>query len=253
MIPVSQRGLVRHCDADGVTYLFKPKNARLEHELIVLYERVALRGKQKNKKQMSGSRQIRLFGAFADKILIGCEGHNMEDLGQVYKPSEVLNSFEITRLITLWTEANRLSANEKKKLVLSVLMQYNPHRSLFTCGMCGSNDKKMRGCKRAKRMPILNIPCICKGTMEKCDMCGGKGSFPIYRCPLRELEGTSTMFILPLFYHWKNTGYMQYPDNASILEQPILLREAFSVMMHVAQEREAEELEAARKKAENHE
>jgi hypothetical protein len=124
---------------------------------------------------------------------------------------------------------------------------------LFTCGMCGSGDKDMRGCRHAKSMPILNIPCICKGSDSKCDICGGQGTFPVYRCPHRELEQSGITFVLPLFYHWKNTGYMQYPDNRAILEQPILLREAFSVMLNVAQERENEELEAARKKAENHE
>jgi hypothetical protein len=150
----------------------------------------------------------------------------------------------------MWHKACKVSANDRKNLVVGILMQYGPHKGLFQCSLCGDNDKKMRGCKRNRRKPILNIPCTCKGTVQHCEVCGGTGSFPLRRCPVKVMEESNATYLLSLFYHWKNTGYNQYPDGGAIIDQPLVLREAFMLMQNVAMERENEEMELARKKSE---
>jgi hypothetical protein len=89
--------------------------------------------------------------------------------------------------------------------------------------------------------------------LSHCEVCGGTGSFPLRRCPVKVMEESNVTYLLSLFYHWKNTGYNQYPDGGAIIDQPLALREAFMLMQSVAIERENEEMELARKKAEHYE
>jgi len=248
MIPLSAEDTVRYTDTDMTTFLFVPKTARLEYRLLGLYEQVTTATKTRRK--LAASQQLRIFGDFADSILVGCEGYGMDELGSSVKPSSVCNSYEIMRIIGMWHTACRLTAEDRKHLIVGILMQYSPHKGLFRCSLCGSNDKKVRGCKRNRRKPILNIPCTCQGGVSHCEVCKGTGSFPLYRCPVKVMEQSNVTYLLSLFYHWKNTGYNQYPDGGSIIDQPLALREAFMTMQNVAIERENEEMELARKKSE---
>jgi hypothetical protein len=110
MIPLYKKQSIRHIDKDGVTFVFAPKNASLELELIQLYERVA--GSDTSETPLKTSEQISLFAAFADKILLGCEGSGLEEVGKSEKPSAVFNSQEISSLITMWNEANAKALEE---------------------------------------------------------------------------------------------------------------------------------------------
>jgi hypothetical protein len=111
MIPLYKKQSIRYADKDGVTFIFAPKTASLELELIQLYERIA--GTDGVEEPIKTSEQISLFAQFTDKILLGCEGSDMDDIGKDKKPSEVFNSQEVSTLITLWNEANAKALEEK--------------------------------------------------------------------------------------------------------------------------------------------
>jgi hypothetical protein len=116
-----------------------------------------------------------------------------------------------------------------------VLLQYKPWTQIYSCNACTAEDKKDNGCRRNRRLAIVKAKCVCEGQFQKCEICKGKGSFPIKRCP-RKLITKNIAGLLPFFHWYRNTD--QFPDNGSMLAQPDKLLKAFDLMSTIATRRE---------------
>jgi hypothetical protein len=108
-------------------------------------------------------------------------------------------------------------------------MQYDPAKSLFSCKACTKEQKKNRGCKRAKRKPIYNVNCICKHD-KNCKICKGSGSINLRRCPSLALRDKEIYDLLPFFYAWRGSEYKVYGDGQGMYFQPIIMLDAFNLI-----------------------
>jgi hypothetical protein len=120
-------------------------------------------------------------------------------------------------------------------------LQYEPHKILYNCS-CDKELKKKRGCKRNKRETVTEIACYCDGMNGECEICRGSGKFGIKRCPVKLIDNKIN-FLLPFFYHWRNTN--EYPDKQGLSLQPTKMIDAFNIMWAIVSKRE----EANKKKA----
>jgi len=134
----------------------------------------------------------------------------------------------------------------KKNLITSVSIQYDPFKQLFNCGNCSDEDKKYKGCDYDLDFAVMSPGCYCDGD-NNCDICEGKGFFELRRCPARVNRKEIVRKLLPFFYHWKATSYVEYPDGGCRLDQPAGLLEAFSLLCNVSTNREIEEIKSRNK------
>lgn len=123
----------------------------------------------------------------------------------------------------------------KKKLIVAVLMHYDPFSKVYNCKYCDKDDKKARGCKRNKRYVVMQVECVCSND-AKCAVCKGKGQFTLKRCPLNSLNDRDVTRFLPHFFRWREFGH--YPDGQGAIYQPVKFLSALSVCSIVAKKRE---------------
>lgn len=129
-------------------------------------------------------------------------------------------------------------------MILAVLCHYDPYKTYFSCGSCGTEEKKQRGCKRNRRTNVVSgIACICGGEL-KCEVCNGAGSFSYKRCPQSVFADYSIVRLCQYFFHWKSTEYMQFPDGRGRYFQPSIMLDAFSIMARVSDRKDEERIKS---------
>ena len=136
----------------------------------------------------------------------------------------------------------------KKKLIIAIMLQHEPFCKIFNCELCkfqGSQERN--GCRKEKTEKVLDFDCICDG-QKRCRICKGKGTFPLYRCPVVMANDQAVNLILPFFFHWKATNYMMFPDNKGRIYQPVKMLEAFTLLSFISNKREAIALEKLKNK-----
>jgi hypothetical protein len=114
--------------------------------------------------------------------------------------------------------------------------------SVYDCKKCTAIEKKINGCKRNKRKPVLEVECICNGA-NKCQYCGGikKGNtLRTQRCPRASLLDTSISRIVPYFYRWIVSNFVEFPDGLGMYYQPKKMLDAFDILLTVYNREEAE-------------
>ena len=129
----------------------------------------------------------------------------------------------------------------KKSLICFVRLSYEPHRLIYNCSDCPADQKKLRGCKRNKRGGVTKLKCVCDRD-KRCDLCKGTGDILLSRCPRALSKTTTSSITVPYFFHWKATGFTQYPDGRGRLFQPAKLLEAFNICHAIAARCEEEEI-----------
>ena len=128
----------------------------------------------------------------------------------------------------------------KKKLIVAADLNYDPHKKIWDCRQC--TNKRERGCSKERKKPVASFGCRCGGN-KNCEICKGVGTFKIYRCPSQYVRDKSIDVLMPLFYHWRNTTYAQWPDGGAVLTQPIMMRHAFDIVLGVSLEKEKKAME----------
>lgn len=123
-------------------------------------------------------------------------------------------------------------------------MQYGIWPKIYVCSNCSKEMQKNRGCKRPKRKAILEIECICGG-VKSCEICNGMNKIALKECPAK-MKNSSVNRFMPFFWHWKATGYMNFPDGTGRYDQCTKLLDAFALCASLSARQEAREAEKAR-------
>jgi hypothetical protein len=109
--------------------------------------------------------------------------------------------------------------------------------SLYECDKCTTYDKKIKGCKRNRRsVVVFDCACVCGGRI-KCPICGGikrDNTIRVRRCP-RAILKEHVSRIVPYFYRFINSDFMEYPDGRGMIYQPKKLVNAFDILTSIYQ------------------
>lgn len=100
---------------------------------------------------------------------------------------------------------------------------------IFDCQYCDSRTKNKRGCFRKKRIPVIEIDCVCEND-RKCNICKGNGTFKLFVCPQTVFSDSNIRRTISFFYHYVATEFREYPNGKGLLYQPIKLLESFNLL-----------------------
>lgn len=111
MIPLASHETVTHKDEDGITWEFVPKYGATEREVLEFFS--------EENKTVTPISQMEKMAAFIDKILVGWSGGpagtlNMRKSDEVKCLSAFFSVEEMGQILSMWSKANHVSAQEKK-------------------------------------------------------------------------------------------------------------------------------------------